>query len=80
MPHPRPAHAPPMTRPCPAYTTAWPTRQVLATCPGCQSAHLIADNLNWIEDDFRNLEEQQYGQTQSFGSAELGSCANTGRA
>ncbi|KAL1510169.1 hypothetical protein AB1Y20_006500 [Prymnesium parvum] len=30
---------------------------VIATCPGCKSAHLIADNLNWIEDDFRNLEE-----------------------
>ena len=69
MPHPRPAHVPPTPRPCPAYTIAWPPRQVLATCPGCQSAHLIADNLNWIEDDFRNLEEQQYGQTQSFSSA-----------
>ena len=30
---------------------------VLVTCPGCQSSHLIADNLNWIEDDFKNLEE-----------------------
>jgi protein import protein ZIM17 len=30
---------------------------VLVTCPGCQSAHVIADNLNWIEDDFRNIEE-----------------------
>ena len=30
---------------------------VLVTCPGCQSAHLIADHLNWIEEDFSNLEE-----------------------
>jgi protein import protein ZIM17 len=30
---------------------------VLATCPGCQSSHLIADHLNWIEDDFQNLEQ-----------------------
>ena len=30
---------------------------VLVTCPSCNSAHLIADNLNWIEDDFKNLEE-----------------------
>ncbi len=30
---------------------------VLATCPSCKSSHLIADNLNWIEDDFKNLEE-----------------------
>lgn len=30
---------------------------VIVTCPGCNSTHLIADNLNWIEDDFRNLEE-----------------------
>ena len=30
---------------------------VLVTCPNCNSAHLIADNLNWIEDDFKNLEE-----------------------
>ena len=30
---------------------------VIVTCPSCKAAHLIADNLNWIEDDFRNLEE-----------------------
>ena len=30
---------------------------VLVTCPSCNSAHMIADNLNWIEDDFKNLEE-----------------------
>jgi len=30
---------------------------VLVTCPGCQSSHLIADHLNWIEDDFKNLEQ-----------------------
>lgn len=30
---------------------------VIVVCPSCKSAHLIADNLNWIEDDFRNLEE-----------------------
>lgn len=30
---------------------------VIVTCPGCNSTHLIADNLNWIEDDFKNLEE-----------------------
>jgi len=30
---------------------------VIVTCPTCNSTHLIADNLNWIEDDFRNLEE-----------------------
>lgn len=30
---------------------------VIVTCPGCKSGHLIADNLNWIEDDFKNLEE-----------------------
>ena len=29
---------------------------VLVTCPNCNSAHLIADNLNWIEDT-KNLEE-----------------------
>jgi len=30
---------------------------VIATCPTCKTAHLIADNLNWIEDDFKNIEE-----------------------
>ena len=30
---------------------------VIVTCPHCKAAHLIADNLNWIENDFRNLEE-----------------------
>lgn len=30
---------------------------VIVVCPGCNSTHLIADNLNWIEDDFRNIEE-----------------------
>ena len=30
---------------------------VLVTCPGCNASHLIADNLNWIEDDFKNLED-----------------------
>lgn len=30
---------------------------VIVTCPGCNSTHLIADHLNWIEDDFKNLEE-----------------------
>ena len=30
---------------------------VIVTCPSCNATHLVADNLNWIEDDFRNLEE-----------------------
>ena len=30
---------------------------VIVTCPYCNSTHLVADNLNWIEDDFKNLEE-----------------------
>ena len=30
---------------------------VIVTCPHCNSTHLIADNLNWIEDDFKNLED-----------------------
>jgi len=30
---------------------------VIATCPGCKTGHLIADNLNWIVDDFKNLKE-----------------------
>ena len=30
---------------------------VVVTCPKCQSMHLVADHLNWIEDDFSNLEE-----------------------
>jgi len=30
---------------------------VIVTCPGCGATHLVADNLNWIEQDFRNLEE-----------------------
>ena len=30
---------------------------VIVTCPGCDATHLVADNLNWIEDDFKNLEE-----------------------
>lgn len=30
---------------------------VIVTCPSCNTSHLVADNLNWIEDDFKNLEE-----------------------
>ena len=30
---------------------------VIVTCPNCKATHLVADNLNWIEDDFKNLEE-----------------------
>jgi len=29
---------------------------VIVTCPGCQSSHLIADHLNYIENDFQTLE------------------------
>ncbi|EOD40172.1 DNL zinc finger protein [Emiliania huxleyi CCMP1516] len=40
---------------------------VIVTCPGCGVNHLVADNLNWIEDDFRNLKEamQQRGKPVS---------------
>ena len=30
---------------------------VIVTCPGCNATHLVADNLNWIDNDFRNIEE-----------------------
>lgn len=30
---------------------------VIATCPGCSTNHLIADNLSWLEDDFKNIKE-----------------------
>lgn len=29
---------------------------VIATCPGCEARHLIADNLNWFGEG-RNIEE-----------------------
>ena len=30
---------------------------VIATCPGCKTGHLVSDNLNWLEDDFKNIKE-----------------------
>lgn len=30
---------------------------VIATCPGCNTGHLIADNLCWLDNDFANLKE-----------------------
>ena len=29
---------------------------VIVMCPHCNSTHLVADNLNWIEDDVRRTE------------------------
>jgi len=30
---------------------------VIVTCAACNSAHLVADNLQWIRDDFSNVEQ-----------------------
>merc|ERR1719327_1739394 len=38
---------------------------VIVVCPGCKAAHLIADNLNWIEKDFKNLEQYMAKQGTS---------------
>jgi mitochondrial protein import protein ZIM17 len=39
---------------------------VIVECPNCRAKHLLADNLGWLEDEARNIEDILHEKGESF--------------